>query len=369
MGEYENLGARLEAPITRGDVSKVLCAALSESDPWQWFGRARVPFPYTMKILTALYEMSYLEYNAAQPARLTARGENLARELAVYASPDLRCPLCAGSGADWHSLQAVYDEYVKIFRARPTFENPELNQGAMSPESLFRRLALMIHQGDIIGKNIAVLGDDDYASIALALTRFPAQVTVFEIEPGICEYIEKIAAERNLEIRVQLQDLTKKFPPELVGTFDTFVCDPPEAASGLLLFVEKGLTLLKAGDGHAGYFGATIMEASATKWKEWQMKILGDYRVLYTHISQPFTVYEPWSFEVPYPEVPALQELPPADALWYRFVFNRIETLPDFEPAPDVETELARYFYYDDEGEYPGWSTPPANPSQQRGTT
>ena len=178
----------------------------------------------------------------------------------------------------------------------------------------------------------------------------PKEIVVFEIDPTLCNYIAGVAKARNLPIRVVQQDLTKLLPREFLGAFDTFVCDPPETRDGLLLFVEKGLTLLKPGDGRAGYFGATVIEGSQNKWKHWQKKLMCDYDIVYTHIFPAFTLYVSWHDEMPLEDIPALAKI--SDREWYRFAWNRIETMERFQPAPDFETEMQRVFYYDAESYY-----------------
>jgi predicted methyltransferase len=345
--EFERLAARLPPTLLRGDVEKMLRAVVSEGDPWDWFTRARIPFPFAVAILRALRDNQYLEFN---PTRLAARGEQLVRELHVRPARDLTCPTCAGSGTVWRGLEAAYSNYLTVFKERPRGEDANLDQGAMTPESLFRRVAQMIQQGDVAGREIVALGDDDLASIALALTGLPARVTVLELDARICDYIAGVAVERGLNIRVLRQDLATRLPSAMPGTFDTFVCDPPETEAGLLLFVEKGLALLKPGEGHAGYFGATVMEASLSKWKRWQMRLLRDHEVAFTHILPPFTEYESWPDEKPIADLAPLAQL--STHPWYRFAFYRLETLPAFEPGIDFEIAHSQIFYFDEESYY-----------------
>jgi predicted methyltransferase len=352
MSEYQFLRAKLPDHITQGDVKKILGAVLSDNAPWDWFTRARIPFPFAVRILRELQANGYIEF-ADSKTKLTPRGQALAEELRATAAPNMTCPHCAGSGTDWASLQKVFDRYGEIYRARPREEDPELDQGAMTPESLFRRLALMIHLGDIQGGHIVHLGDDDLASIAIALTGLAESITVLEIDARICQYIREVAAAFRLPITVRQQDLTKRLPDHLRGTFDTFVCDPPETEQGLLLFVEKGLALLKAGDAHAGYFGATVMEASLSKWARWQKQLLNQHEIAFTHILPPFTEYVPWPDEKPVADIPALATL--AGRPWYRFAFYRLETLPAFQAGADFEQELSQVFYFDHEGYYEAW--------------
>lgn len=349
MSEYPELQARLPDHITSGDVKKILGAILSENAPWDWFARARIPFPFAVRILRALQDGGYLRYEG-DTTRLTDRGQALANELHAQATPDLVCPNCDGSGTDWGALHRVYDRYMEIYEGRPRSENPEYDQGAMTPESLFRRVALMVHMGDLQGARVVCLGDDDLASIAIGLTGLAQRIVVLEIDDRIGDYIAAMAREHELPITVRHQDLTRPLPPELLGSFDTFVCDPPETEAGLLLFVEKGLALLKPADAHAGYFGATVLEASLAKWARWQKQLLNAHEIAFTHILPPFTEYGAWPDEQPLPDIPPLAAV--SARPWYRFAFYRLETLPTFQSAPDFTTELSAILYFDQEGYY-----------------
>lgn len=353
MSEYQTLRTHLPDHITQGDVKKIIGAILSENAPWDWFARARIPFPFAVRILRALQANGYIRYEG-DTTRLTERGQALANELHAQAAPNMTCPHCAGSGTDWGTLQSVYERFQDIYAARPCAENPELDQGAMTPESLFRRIALMIHMGDLQGARVVTLGDDDLASIAIGLTGLAESITVLEIDNLVGDYVADVARRLELPITVRHQDLTQTLPRELVGTFDTFVCDPPETEAGLLLFVEKGLVLLKPGDAHAGYFGATVVEASGAKWARWQKQLLNAHEIAFTHILPPFTEYGTWLDEKPLEDIPALATL--AERPWYRFAFYRLETLPTFEPARDFEQELSRVLYFDEEGYYEAWN-------------
>lgn len=352
MSEFQSLRTKLPDHITQGDVKKILRAILSNDAPWDWFTRARIPFPFAVRILRELQDGGYIRYEG-DTTKLTDRGSELVNELRVSGAPNMYDPHCAGSGMIWEPLRPAFEKFVPIYEARPTDENSELDQGSMTPESFFRRLALMIHEGDIQGNRIVNLGDDDLASVAIALTGLAESITVLEIDPRIRDYLAGVARAHKLPITVREQDLTKHLPRELVGTFDTYVCDPPETEAGLLLWAEKGLALLQPGDAHAGYFGATVMEASLSKWARWQKRLLNHHQVAFTHIMPPFTEYVPWADERTLDDIPPLSRL--AGRPWYRFAFYRLETLPAFQPAADFEAELSQVIYFDQEGYYEAW--------------
>lgn len=211
----------------------------------------------------------------------------------------------------------------------------------------------MIHHGDVTNRRVIVLGDDDYMSIALALTRLPAQVTILEIDPRICEFIEMVSSQEQLEIQVIYQDLCKFLPANMHGGFDTFVCDPPESEKGMLLFLEKGLSLLAPGDSRAGYFGVTTLESTTEKWARWQKHLLNRYKLALTAILPPFTEYLNWDGQKAIADVDSLATL--AAHPWYRSWLYRIETTRNFTPPADFEIPLADAFAVDNEGYYHSW--------------
>jgi predicted methyltransferase len=108
---------------------------MSGDAPWDWFTRARIPFPFAVNILRELQGQGYIRYDG-DTTRLTDRGSALADELEVRAAPSMACPRCAGSGTDWGALQDAYSRFMKIYEARPHTEDPELDQARPGRDDL-----------------------------------------------------------------------------------------------------------------------------------------------------------------------------------------------------------------------------------------
>lgn len=229
------------------DLARVMRALLDYTNAWQVAGHANVPFADLVDILQKLRERGLLEFRGSE-LRLTTAGEAFARELHVARTENVLCETCAGSGFEFTRFHDAYHAFLRLLSRRPPAE-ATYDQGALTADSVFRRLALMYAKGDVVDQKILLLGDDDLLSIALALTGLPREIVVVEIDPRLCEFIRQVAQEKNLNLRVIQQDARERLPLELRARFDTFVTDPSETIQGLLLFVEKGLAMLSPGGG------------------------------------------------------------------------------------------------------------------------
>ncbi|HEY6041919.1 MAG TPA: bis-aminopropyl spermidine synthase family protein [Anaerolineae bacterium] len=337
---YKQIGPHL----SRADMEKILRAVISETNAWEVAGRARVPFPLVVATLRALKQGGWMT-DDANHFHLTASGVALANEFNLAPLPTLVCPHCGGSGVLGLEQQDFFKRFVEIFNSHPRGENPDFDQAPMTPASTARRLSWMIESGDVIGRQVAILGDDDLLSVALALSGMARSVTMLEIDPRLCEFISHVAATEHLDINVRQQDLCAFLPQDMLGRFDTFVTDPPEAEAGMLLFVKKGLALLKPGDGHAGYFGVTLIESSLGKWARWQKHLLNNYPIAIANILPPFTRYYNWASQEPVADLSPLRQR--SQDPWYRSYLERIETLPEFTPPLDFSVEFSDAIYLD----------------------
>lgn len=358
------------------DIARVLRALLEYRDAWQVAGHANVPFADLVDILQKMREGGLVEFQGSS-LRLTANGEAFAREQHVARTERVVCATCAGSGFEFAQFHDAYHEFLPLVVQRPPAE-ATYDQGALTADSVFRRMALMYAQGDVADQKILLLGDDDLLSIALALTRLPREIVVVEIDPRLCDFIRKVARAKGLDITVIQQDARDRLPTALRAHFDTFVTDPSETIQGLLLFVEKGLAMLAPGGGRAGYFGVTLIEASMLKWNVWERHLLQNHALVFTHISEPFSLYGTGmdqtkkKDDVPANggngtskgneviEVTREIEFPPMmkppSAPWYRSSFFRVESLKEFVPPVDYDSNPRDELYSDAESLDEAWA-------------
>lgn len=131
----------------------------------------------------------------------------------------------------------------------------EYDQSRSTCETVLKRAMLMLLNGDVEGKRIVILGDDDGVSLALAHLRCAKEILVLDIDPRIVELIDFFGSEHGLSsvLRPQLCDLVEPVPRRWRRRYDTFETDPPYTVPGFRLFVERALNLLDPLRGGNGY--------------------------------------------------------------------------------------------------------------------
>lgn len=133
-----------------------------------------------------------------------------------------------------------------LFSALSLRPNPDrsLDQFFATPATTYRRAKLMAKMGDIYGRHLAFLGDDDLSSIACALTHQAASITVFEIDDRLINLIKSVSEKLKLDITVVKQDLLKPLDKKYSHSFDTVFTDPPYTPGGISLFINCAVELL-----------------------------------------------------------------------------------------------------------------------------
>ena len=310
-------------PLTPRDGERILSAVLASEDVWRIVELARVPILAVCAGLRVLAEAGWVRWDGGL-VRLTPDGEAGCARLGAAPARTLDCPRCGGRGVEASLLGDVAARFRRLAAGRPDAAQ-EFDQGYVTEESTLARVAVMASWGDLAGKDLLVLGDDDLVSVAAALTGLPRRVVVLDVDPRITAFIARVAERERLPIEVHTHDLRQPLPPSLRGAFDTFFCDPTESLRGFLLFAGRGLSALR-GPGGAGYLGLTHAEASLAKWRAIQGQLLSWGAVL-TELRDRFHSYVNWPYvetmrawgSLPVRRVPGRLEP------WYRSAFLRIE--------------------------------------------
>lgn len=331
-------------PLSPRDGERILASVLASEDMWRIVELAPVPLLAVCAGIRLLAEAGWVQW-AGGLVRLTREGEAACARLGIAPARTLDCPRCGGRGVETSLLGEVAARFHCLAAGRPDAAQ-EFDQGYVTEESTLARVALMSAWGDLAGKDLLVLGDDDLVSVAAALTGLPRTVAVLDADPRITAFIARVAEREGLAIDVHTHDLRQPLPPPLQGQFDTFFCDPTESLRGFLLFAGRGLSALR-GPGAAGYLGLTHAEASLVKWRAIQSRVISWGAVL-TELRDRFHSYVNW----PYVETMRAWESLPVRRVpgrlepWYRSALARIElvTPPDVDLGP-VEGDI----FLDDE--------------------
>lgn len=237
------------------------------------------------------------------------------------------CPTCQGKGVILDGrFEEALDRFSELTRDRPppVFE---YNQGIIHPRDLALKSAFMYHRGDLEGRSILLLGDDDLFSILLALLGFPCTLAVVEIDNRLIRYINEKAENSGFAITARHYDVNTPLPHDFREAFDSFVTEPPEGLKGMLLFLRRAVDALSIRGG--GYFGLTTLESSLPKWREIQ-KFLMERGMVITDLLRNFSLYPEAGDPVEnYEKFPISREFPvapgPPDLDYFRSSLIRVE--------------------------------------------
>lgn len=309
-------------PLCGRDVERVVAAVIKTPDFWQIVEYSEEPLPVVAAVLRLFIEEGLAEKGREglfpTPACLEA-----AAEKGIHAPGCHVCPRCEGKTVVEEAFSGALDLFRAAHRRRP----PALqvfDQAFVTPRTTFARVALADARGDVRGKDILVLGDDDLVGLALAFTGLPKSVTVLEIDERIVAFEDEESSKLAPGIlTARRQDLRKPLPQELVSAFDAFFCDPPETVAAFDAFIGRGTLSLK-GPGRAGYFGLTSSESSFSKWKVLQEGLLSKGFVV-TDLIRRFNEYVNWDYTE---DMKAWEMAPvkkPPRSNWYRSAMFRVE--------------------------------------------
>ncbi len=204
----------------------------------------KLPVPVTAAVRKELESEELLARKDG--ALLTEKGEKFVKEqLGLVYSQKLTCPKCEG-----RTIQ-IPDEFTPIIeklrkhcksRPRPL---PWLDQAYGTPETALLRALFMLERGDVEGRKIIFLGDDDFVSIAVGLLKAARKITVIDFDPRLLDTIKLVSRAENLDINCVEHDLKRPVPKSMHGTYDVVFTDPPYTIPGLILFVSRGITALQ----------------------------------------------------------------------------------------------------------------------------
>lgn len=172
--------------------------------------------------------------------RETLGGDTLEIEEAV------RCQNCDGTGIVATTRWIEIAEELNKHRPPP---NVLIDQCPVTSVDLARRVGIMHDLGDIQGRRILCIGDNDFASLLISLVCQPKEVVVVENDDRVIEILNMEAERANLPISVSkldIRSIQKTGCPEiLMRRFDVFETDPPYTEVGMKFYIFLGMQALK----------------------------------------------------------------------------------------------------------------------------
>lgn len=204
----------------------------------------RLPIPVAAAIRRELEREGIIARRGG--AVLTEEGEEYVRgALGISEVEGLVCPTCSGKKipipGDFAELLGKLREYSAL-RPKP---DPRLDQAYATPETSLRRALYMLEEGDLGGREVLFLGDDDLTSVAAGLLGAATGITVVDIDERLLEAINDVSKQEGLGIECVHHDLRNPLPDWLTGRFDVVFTDPPYTVPGLRLFLSRGVEALR----------------------------------------------------------------------------------------------------------------------------
>jgi predicted methyltransferase len=219
-----------------------------------------LPVPVVAAVRRELERQGVLERRGG--IQLTEAGTRLVRDgLGMCSAHHFDAAARVGRAQLSHPVAAaVLAELTDVAGGRPSVD-VRLDQSHGTPETQVRRAVLMYESDALEGRDVAVLGDDDLLSVALALFRraaapggpAPGRIVALDTDERLVDYVDGVSAERDLGIESVVHDLRDPLPEALAGQFDVFATDPPYTVAGLELFVSRAVRALRPGRGRQGF--------------------------------------------------------------------------------------------------------------------
>jgi len=284
------------------------------------------------KILLALMEENFVK-RIGREFTLSTKGKQAAESIGLVAK-SAKCNMCTGKTIIIDILSEIRDEFEKICSKRPRLK-VEYDQAPILPSDALSRVAFMIERGDVSGKDIIVLGDDDLVSVALALTELPNRIVVLDIDEELIKFIREHLSTASIKAEALTHDLRYPLPDDLRDSFDVFFTDPPDTTLGLILFLSRGAeALIKEEKVRAcGYFCMTHADAPIDRWYKIEKTLL-EMGFVITDIIRDFNTYYDLSVETEdYIKEGILEKIPPPTKPWYVSSLIRIEGHGKISPA------------------------------------
>lgn len=149
-------------------------------------------------------------------------------------------------------LDEIPDEFLYLkqiethLKKRPKAEYA-LDQSHANLMTILKRTFYLIKKGEIEGRKIIFLGDDDATSIAVALTGLAKEITVLDVDERILDFLSNVILHKSLKnFNVVHHDLKNPSPKDIQNNYDVVIMDPPYTNEGLRLFLKRAREVLKS---------------------------------------------------------------------------------------------------------------------------
>ena len=147
-----------------------------------------------------------------------------------------------------NNLANALKELRLIELSRPRSKR-EFDQFRALPETVVQKVEMMYRNGELEGRKIILIGDDDLVSVAVGLTGLAKRVTTLDIDKDLLSLIQALNTKYAMNIETVHYDAKKRLPDELKSKYDVAVTDPPYTPNGIALFVSRSVECIERSNG------------------------------------------------------------------------------------------------------------------------
>jgi len=309
------------------------------TDLWEIFKRSDEYFEGVVAVVENLHDEKLIKVFKNGKFILTPKGKRFANQLIPTKVP--KSYKIEYNTSIPSPLQKILKKMNKVYKE----VNPkdEFEQGSLRPKAAMKKVAYAIHRGDVAGKHLVCVGDDDLLSLIFGMTGLPKSILVLDIDEDILALVDKYAKNISVPITTKLQDLYKPISPKYRWKYDTFFTQPPDTVLGYTLFISRGVETLKKKPGMIAYGGLTPTGCPRGGLLEIE-KINQKMGLLTTDYINKICEYPPLRTEIKKVEVPSYIPYPP-NKMWYVSDLVRYKTTKNTKPyyTKVVKKDIADY--------------------------
>lgn len=137
------------------------------------------------------------------------------------------------------------NESINYLENRPE-PNFSYDQAHATLPTVLRRALYLVKKGEIEGRKLIFLGDDDATSILVGLTNLADKITVIDIDQEVLDYLSDFTKRNSIKnIDFINHDLRKALPSDFLNSYDVVIMDPPYTNQGLRLFLKRAREVLR----------------------------------------------------------------------------------------------------------------------------
>ena len=314
-------------PVTKHDLERFLCVVAERQpvDLWDVIHHSDEYVRVVMEIFEVLKNEGFVDVDGKGRLTLTGKGKELMGELGARAADTPTITSLASYGIELPpKWQKILEEARRLFTE--VVPKDAYDQAPLLPESAVRKAFYIYARGDVAGKRIAAVGDDDLLSIIFALTGEVQQTLALDIDAKLLATIREYAQKQRLPVETLQHDLREPLPQNVRSRFHTFVTEPPDTVEGITLFVSRGVELLQDEPGMVGYCGISTTACPPAGIAEIQKRFTEMGLVVSAWLPK-FNQYPPVRTELKHVEVPDFYDpFYPPKKVWYMSDLVRIKT-------------------------------------------